>query len=1027
MTTRILVLCAAFATAISTHAQVALDKSEGTFKLSEGLELKLWGGEPLFVNPTCMDVDHKGRVWICESINYRQKLRGQKEMRRPEGDRILILEDAKGKGVLDTVTVFYQSPQIHSPLGIAVHPYTDGKGVKVFVCQSPDIWVFEDKDGDGKADSPPTVLLTGFKGLDHDHGVHGILIGPDHKLYFTVGDSGVSKLKSSDGKGKEYSSNTTDCRAATVWRCDLDGKNLQLIAHNFRNNYEPCVDSFGTVFLSDNDDDGNQQTRICYVMQGGDYGYHRSPKTSHWNEEHPGIVPKILRTYFGSPTGICMYEGKLLPAKYQGQMLHTDAGPRHLRAYILSPQGAAYAVEREDMVQSTDTWFRPSDVCVAPDGSLFVADWYDPGVGGHNMGDITRGRVYRVAPKGAPRQTAGKLDLTSNAGILAALGSPNLAVRAAAMSKIEEIGFDKAYPLLLQGLSQKDNRILRARVLWQLARFGNFKHIQQAFDDSDADFRVLALRIASDFFQTSPADLPESRQQKLLDDPSPAVRREALLLLQNVDPAKSGKLIHALADKYDGQDRFYLAAVGIAVGHHDAKRREALLADFEKHYPGWNAKVAGLVWELRPPHAASLLEKRLTDASLPAGQRAQIVDILATTVDAKGAEVLVKALTTEKDALVREHLLLKLKEHLPGKWKALQSTKELNDVVGSLLSDKKERIEGLRLIAQGELKNFLPKVLAVAQDEKAPIAERVASVQALGAFRTPEAQGVLSTIIANSSKQEPVAVEAVQALGRQSTPWSLEALRVLVTAKDAPKVLRQAAVVGLAGTKNGAESLLKDYEAKLIAADLNQDLSRLLRNSPFPDIKKRAQASLPAPPKFDPKNLPSIQALLTRKGNPERGKQVMQATLMNNAACLKCHVILGQGGKVGPELSVIGSKVSKENLLESILYPSRAIADQYITYVVETKDGRTIVGVIAEESPTQLILRDVNANEFKLDPKNVESKEKTNKSIMPEDLIQYLQEDDLLDLVEYLFSLKSPTISPAGVIADPMTPRKGKK
>ena len=125
-----------------------------------------------------------------------------------------------------------------------------------------------------------------------------------------------------------YNQNATDQRAGTFWRCDLDGKHLELIAHNFRNNYEACVDSFGTVFLSDNDDDGNQQTRICYVMKGGDYGYHRNPKTSHWNEEHPGIVPKILRTYFGSPTGICVYEGNLLPKAYQGQLLHVDAGPR---------------------------------------------------------------------------------------------------------------------------------------------------------------------------------------------------------------------------------------------------------------------------------------------------------------------------------------------------------------------------------------------------------------------------------------------------------------------------------------------------------------------------------------------------------------------------------------------------------------------------------------------------------------------------------------------------------------------------
>ena len=181
----------------------------------------------------------------------------------------------RATGKADKATVFYQSPELLAPLGIAVAKDPVGPGYKVFVCQSPDILVFEDKDGDGKADGPPKKLLTGFGGFDHDHGVHGILIGPDVKLYFSVGDTRRRHgLQSSDGKGRKWTSNTTDCRAGTIWRCDLDGKNLELIAHNFRNEYEPCVDSFGTVFVSDNDDDGNQQTRICYVMPGGNYGYH---------------------------------------------------------------------------------------------------------------------------------------------------------------------------------------------------------------------------------------------------------------------------------------------------------------------------------------------------------------------------------------------------------------------------------------------------------------------------------------------------------------------------------------------------------------------------------------------------------------------------------------------------------------------------------------------------------------------------------------------------------------------------------
>src|SRR5262249_54046954 len=144
---------------------------------------------------------------------------------------------------------------------------------------SPDILSFEDADGDGKADGPPKKLLTGFRGV-----VHGLTIGPEGKLYFAAGPEGVKGLRSSDGKGREWTSNDTDCRAGTVWRCDPDGTNLELIAHNFGHVSEPAIDSFGRVFVSDADERG-LQTRFCYVMPGGDYGYHpRGPGESPWHE-----------------------------------------------------------------------------------------------------------------------------------------------------------------------------------------------------------------------------------------------------------------------------------------------------------------------------------------------------------------------------------------------------------------------------------------------------------------------------------------------------------------------------------------------------------------------------------------------------------------------------------------------------------------------------------------------------------------------------------------------------------------------
>jgi putative membrane-bound dehydrogenase-like protein len=1006
----LLLLGLALAVLPAAPAQVRPDKALATFRVSGGLEMSLWAAEPLFVNPTGRDIDHKGRVWVCESVNYRSKLHGR-PLRRPEGDRILILEDSTGAGKADKVTVFYQSPQTLAPLGIAVAPHPDGPGCTVFVCQSPDILVFEDQDGDGKADGPPRKLLSGFRGYDHDHGVHGILIGPDGKLYFSVGDQGVQGLV--DKHGKKWSTNQTDCRAGTIWRCDLDGKNLELIAHNFRNEYEPCVDSFGTVFVSDNDDDGNQQTRICHVMPGGNYGYWpRGRGETHWHEEQPGVVPKILRTYFGSPTGMCVYEGTLLPRDYQGQLLHTDAGPRHLRCYHLTPQGASYAVKREDMVASSDNWFRPSDVCVAPDGAVFVADWYDPGVGGHGMGDTKRGRIFRVAPTGN-RPSVPKVDLGSKQGLTAALASANLAVRYLAMAKLQAQGLPKALEVLQPAAVQKDNVWLRARALWQLGRLGSLRFVVAAYADPDPRFRILAMRILSDTQGTSPADYVPDWKERLLKEPSPAVRREALLLLRHVEPTKARPLILELARQYDGKDRFYLAAVGIAVGQ-DKARRDVILGDFDKQFTSWDEKVAGLVWELRPPQVIPLLEARLADANLPAGQRAQIVDILAGSADTKAGAVLLKALLGDHTMEVRERIVENLKLYLPGKWSNLRKARELGEVIDHTLGKQQTRTVGLALVGAAERADALPKVVAIAADVKEVPAVRIAAVQTLGQFKQQAATDALLRLTGKGVKSEDVGVEAVLALGRQATPQALELLRAITTDSAEHRLdQRQAAVAGLAASRPGTTWLLQAHGAKKLAGDLTPDLARLLRNSPYPDLRNKALIAFPAPKgKLDPKNLPGLRALLARKGNVSRGERLILASVKSDAQCLKCHTIKGVGGNVGPDLSVIGSKASRENLLESILYPSRAISFGFDNWVVEAKNGLQITGLIVEDRPTHVILRDANAKDHKIAATDIDRRVKSKKSLMPEDLIQFLSEEDLVDIVDYLHSLKTPPLTP---------------
>ncbi len=141
-----------------------------------------------------------------------------------------------------------------------------------------------------------------------------------------------------------------------VFRCDLDGSNLETLGWNFRNNWEVTVDSFGSLWQSDNDDDGNRGVRINFVMEYGNYGFKdemtgaswQTPRTNieteiplrHWHLNDPGVMPNLLQTGGGAPTGICIYEGTLLPKTFQNQIIHCDAGPNVVRAYPAKPAGA---------------------------------------------------------------------------------------------------------------------------------------------------------------------------------------------------------------------------------------------------------------------------------------------------------------------------------------------------------------------------------------------------------------------------------------------------------------------------------------------------------------------------------------------------------------------------------------------------------------------------------------------------------------------------------------------------------------
>ncbi len=591
--------------------QIAVDG----FEVAGGLEVQLFACEPQLLSPTSIDVDHLGRIWVCEAVNYRH-FRNPYNEERKAGDRILVLEDTDGDGQADKQTIFYQGTDIDSPHGVTV------LGKQVIVSAGSQVLVFTDEDGDLKPESK-RPLFTGIDGVQHDHGIHAVNISPDGKLIFNFGNEG-KQLKSATGEtiidqaGNRVDDSRQPYQQGMVFRCNLDGSELETLGWNFRNNWEICADSFGNLWQSDNDDDGNRGTRINFVMEFGNYGYRdeltgdtwQVPRIGleadkplqHWHLNDPGVVPNILQTGAGSPTGICYYEGTLLPAAFQNQIIHTDPGPNVVRAYPVELDGAGYRASILNLVQGVkDPWFRPVDVCAAPDGSLFVADWYDPGVGGHRMGDSQHGRIFRIVPTGHKGYQVPPLTVSDANSAAQALLSPNLATRFLAQQALKQFGA-AAETALTNVVKSNAAESLRARALWQLAAVSSHPQtiIRESLESDSPNLRIVGVRLA----RQHKLNLLEVVEQ-LKRDRFPQVRRELAIALRYLPDAKAAELWAELAVQHDGHDRWYLEALGIAADKQWDRFFDAWL---KRVGNDWNSPAGrDIVWRARTPKACRYL------------------------------------------------------------------------------------------------------------------------------------------------------------------------------------------------------------------------------------------------------------------------------------------------------------------------------------------------------------------------------------------------------------------------------------
>ena len=1054
-------------------------------KLADGFAMRQWAAEPLLANPVAFTFDNRGRCFVAETFRlhagvtdirnhmdwldadlacrtvedrdrmYKDKLKDKAEEYGIHHDRVKLVVDSDGDGTADKAEVFAD--------GFKNRVDGIGSGVlarkgKVFYTCIPDLWQLDDAgalapaSGRRKLSSGYGVHV-GFLG----HDLHGLTLGMDGRIYFSIGDRGLSV--DLPGGRKIHLPDT-----GAVLRCEPDGTNLEVFAFGLRNPQELAFDDSGELFTGDNNSDGGDQARWVHLVEGSDSGWRigwqfleKPMARGAWNLEsmwkprngdQPAYILPPLANVGAGPSGLAAYPGTGLDPRYQGVFLLCDfrggPGGSGIHAIWNRQEGAGYRFDKREQFLNS---LLVTDVDFAPWGEVVVSDWID------GWGLPTKGRIYALKDKKAfndpiVRETSdllgGGLEKADTATLVKLLDHADRRVRTEAHLALS----DKGAVTELAQAAESGSQRSRVHAVWALGRTLRLMCTRSRLNEGTP--AALALNRLAALAKTSD---PEVRMQvarvlgeipltdgtllQLLDDISPRVISKAALSLARRNNTACAAKVMALLEKNNNSDLVIRHSLSMALHgagepawatateHGSAAVRLgavlALRRAGEKAPTGLLTRLladrdalvateaARAVYETASENnlealAAQLSRPGTTDPAIRralAAQRRLGTNASAKAVATHAAKASASEITRVEALEILENWAQPIgRDSLTGLWRpanaavASDAAEAIRENLGSLLAGSaKVRSAVVRAAGKLGLKDLAPTLSAIALDQSQPANSRAEAMDGLGELDGKLLDRDLQTLMGD--KDEKIRAKAF--FWKLKRGDDLEFITNPKQGKESGPLEQQAIIRGLLSKDNPARDFILAGLAK-----------SFVEGKLAPEAGLEIREAMEARPRLISEDFRKKMAAIgyddcLQGGDPDAGKLVFLQK--SEVSCLRCHQVSGTGGVVGPALDGLGGKKDARYLLESILEPSKAIAEGFQTVVVELTNGKTLTGVLRGEDGDHLKLVTAEGMELRIPKKEIEQRS-SGPSAMPADLAKKMSRRELRDVVEYLKSLK---------------------